>query len=95
MTPITSEAHLRKVVSAEAAADLIAPGTTTGLGGFTGSGYRKAAPLALAARIEREHARGVPFQVKVWTGASTGPEIDGVLARADGIEFPHPPCADV
>lgn len=94
MTRIKSETHRRKVVSAEAAADLIARGTTIGLSGFTGSGYPKAVPLALAARIEREHARGGPFQVKVWTGASTGPELDGALARADGIEFRLPYNSD-
>jgi succinyl-CoA:acetate CoA-transferase len=91
---IKSAAHRRKVMGAEAAAALIAPGTTIGLSGFTGSGYPKAVPLALASRIEREHAQGLPFRVKVWTGASTGPELDGALARADGIEFRLPYNSD-
>jgi len=89
-----SAAHQSKIMSAEAAARLIAPGSTVGLSGFTGSGYPKAVPLALAARIEAEHAAGRPFKLRVWTGASTGPELDGALARADGIEFRLPYNSD-
>lgn len=94
MSRIKSAALQRKVTSAGAAAKLIEPGTTIGLSGFTGSGYPKAVPLALAARIEHEHARGAPFRVKIWTGASTGPELDGALAKADGIEFRLPYNSD-
>ncbi|MFX4435535.1 propionyl-CoA--succinate CoA transferase, partial [Acinetobacter baumannii] len=64
------------------------------MSGFTGSGYPKAVPLALAARIEAEHAAGNPFRVRIWTGASTGPELDGALAKADGIEFRLPYNSD-
>jgi succinyl-CoA:acetate CoA-transferase len=84
----------RRITTAEAAAALIAPGSTVGLSGFTGAGYPKAVPLALAGRIEAAHARGDPFRVRVWTGASTGPELDGALARADGIEFRLPYNSD-
>jgi succinyl-CoA:acetate CoA-transferase len=83
-----------KVTSADQAAALIAPGSTVGLSGFTGAGYPKAVPLALAARIEAEHAAGNPFRIRVWTGASTGPELDGALARAKGIEFRLPYNSD-
>jgi succinyl-CoA:acetate CoA-transferase len=83
-----------KVMSAEDAAALITSGSTIGMSGFTGSGYPKAVPLALAARIEAEHAAGNPFRVRVWTGASTGPELDGALAKADGIEFRLPYNSD-
>ena len=83
-----------KVMSAESAASLIAPGTTIGMSGFTGSGYPKAVPLALAARIEAEHAAGNPFRVRIWTGASTGPELDGALAKVDGIEYRLPYNSD-
>jgi succinyl-CoA:acetate CoA-transferase len=81
-------------MSAAEAAELIAPGSTVGLSGFTGAGYPKAVPLALAARIEAEHAAGRPFKLRIWTGASTGPELDGALARADGIEFRLPYNSD-
>ncbi|MEJ2629815.1 MAG: acetyl-CoA hydrolase/transferase family protein [Acidihalobacter sp.] len=84
----------RKVMSAEDAASLIDSGSTLGLSGFTGSGYPKAVPLALAARIEAEHAAGKPFSVRMWTGASTGPELDGAMAKADGVEFRLPYNSD-
>jgi len=83
-----------RIMPAEAAAALIAPGETVGMSGFTGSGYPKAAPMALARRIEAEHAAGNPFRLRVWTGASTGPELDGALAKADGIEFRLPYNSD-
>jgi succinyl-CoA:acetate CoA-transferase len=85
---------LPKVMSAESAASLITSGSTVGLSGFTGSGYPKAVPLALAAKIKTEHGAGNPFRVRVWTGASTGPELDGALAAADGIEFRLPYNSD-
>jgi succinyl-CoA:acetate CoA-transferase len=93
-TRIANAALRAKLTTAEAAAALIPSGATLGLSGFTGSGYPKAVPMALAARIEAAHAAGDPFQVRVWTGASTGPELDGALARADGIEFRLPYNSD-
>jgi len=90
-----ANADLRaKIMDAESAAALIESGSTIGMSGFTGSGYPKAVPLALARRIEAEHAAGRPFQVRIWTGASTGPELDGALARAGGIEFRLPYNSD-
>jgi succinyl-CoA:acetate CoA-transferase len=83
-----------KVMSAEGAASFIASGSTVGMSGFTGSGYPKAVPVALAARIEAAHAAGKPFSVRVWTGASTGPELDGALGKANGIEFRLPYNSD-
>ncbi|MDR7256424.1 succinyl-CoA:acetate CoA-transferase [Sphingomonas sp. BE270] len=84
----------KKVMPAEAAAALIGSGTTVGMSGFTGSGYPKAVPLALAARIEAERAAGNPFRLRVWTGASTGPELDGALSKVDGIELRLPYNSD-
>ena len=81
-------------MSADAAAALIHNGAVVGMSGFTGSGYPKAVPLALAAQIEAQHAAGNPFQVKIWSGASTGPELDGALAKADGIDFRLPYNSD-
>ena len=83
-----------KVMSAADAAALIPSGATIGMSGFTGSGYPKAVPLALAARIEAEHAAGRPFKVSIWSGASTGPELDGALAKADGIDYRLPYNSD-
>jgi len=83
-----------KRMSAEHAAALIQPGMTVAMSGFTGAGYPKAVPQALAAHIEQAHARGEDFRVKVMTGASTAPELDGVLARAQGIELRLPYQSD-
>ncbi|WP_292070591.1 acetyl-CoA hydrolase/transferase family protein [Brevundimonas sp. UBA7534] len=94
MSRIRSQSLRSKVMSAEDAAALIPPGATVGMSGFTGSGYPKAVPPALAVRIEAAHAAGDPFRVRVWTGASTGPELDGALAKADGIEFRLPYNSD-
>ena len=74
-----------KIVTAEEAAAFIKPGMNVGTSGFTPSGYPKAVPMALAARMEKEH-----FQINLWTGASTGDEEDGALARANGTKFRMP-----
>ncbi|MEE7548153.1 acetyl-CoA hydrolase/transferase family protein [Xanthomonas sp. Kuri4-1] len=79
-----------RIVTAEAAAALIEPGETVAMSGFTGSGYPKAVPMALAQRIEAAHLQGQPFQIKLMTGASTAPELDGALAKADGIAMRMP-----
>ncbi|KRG71574.1 acetyl-CoA hydrolase/transferase family protein [Pseudoxanthomonas dokdonensis] len=83
-----------RVVSAAEAADLIQPGETVAMSGFTGSGYPKQVPLALAERIDRYHQAGQPFQIRLLTGASTAPELDGVLAKVDGIALRLPFQAD-
>lgn len=83
-----------KCMTAEAAAAWIAPGSTVGMSGFTGAGYPKAVPLALAARIEQAHQAGQSFSLRLFTGASTGPELDGALAKADAIELRLPYNSD-
>jgi succinyl-CoA:acetate CoA-transferase len=83
-----------KRMSAEEASALIRPGMTVAMSGFTGAGYPKAVPQALAMRIQQAHDRGENFRIKVLTGASTAPELDGVLARAQGIELRLPYQSD-
>src|ERR1019366_6073415 len=83
-----------KIMSADDAAALVPHGSNVGMSGFTGSGYPKAVPLALARRIEDAHRRGQPFRIGVWTGASTAPELDGALAKVDGIELRLPYQSD-
>lgn len=83
-----------KVMSAEEAAAFIKPGTRVGMSGFTGAGYPKAIPKALAERITAAHERGEEFRIGVFTGASTAPELDGALAEADGIELRMPYQSD-
>lgn len=81
----------QRLMSAEAAAELIPAGANVGMSGFTGAGYPKAVPGALADRIRKLNAAGgTPYKINVWTGASTAPELDGVLAEVDGIEMRLP-----
>ncbi|MDH2416839.1 acetyl-CoA hydrolase/transferase family protein [Nocardioides sp. CER19] len=74
-----------RVVSADEAATHIRPGDAVGISGFTGAGYPKALPDALARRMTAAHERGEDFRVQLWSGASTAPEVDGVLASAHGL----------
>ena len=83
-----------KIMTAAEAAALIPAGANVGMSGFTGSGYPKAVPAALAQRIESLHAAGNKFKISVWTGASTAPELDGALASVDGIEMRLPYQSD-
>ncbi len=61
-----------RIMSADEAAALIGFGTRIGMSGFTGSGYAKAVPLALARRISDANLRGQKAQVSIFTGVSTG-----------------------
>ncbi|MBF6631690.1 MAG: acetyl-CoA hydrolase/transferase family protein [Comamonas sp.] len=74
-----------RIMSAEAAAALIPHGANVGMSGFTGAGYPKALPQAIAARAKAEHAQGKPYKINVWTGASTAAECDGVMAEAGAL----------
>src|SRR6266436_7825105 len=80
----------QKIMSADEAAALIKSGDQVGMRGFTGSGYPKAVPIELARRIAEAKFRGQKFQVSVFTGASTGPELCGALAMAGGIHLRLP-----
>jgi succinyl-CoA:acetate CoA-transferase len=97
MNPNSRVLHpaLRKLImSADDAAALIQPGDNIGMSGFTGAGYPKAVPGALARCIYAAHQAGQPFKVGVWTGASTAPELDGALAAVEGIELRLPYQSD-
>ncbi len=98
MEPNTSRilhAGLRaKLMSAEEAAALIPSGVNVGMSGFTGAGYPKEVPSALAKRIMDANLHGKKFKVGVWTGASTAPELDGALAMVDGVEMRLPYQSD-
>jgi succinate CoA transferase len=77
-------------LTAEEAAALIPHGATVAFSGFTAAGAAKDVPRALARRAQEQHAAGQPFQIRVLTGASTGPSIDDVLAEADAISWRAP-----
>ncbi len=84
---ILCEALKSKVCSAEEASNLIKNGMTVAVSGFTLSSYPKAVPLALAKRIEET---GEDFKVNLYSGASTGIELDGAWARNNMIDHRYP-----
>ncbi|MDL2208268.1 acetyl-CoA hydrolase/transferase family protein [Parabacteroides sp. OttesenSCG-928-O15] len=79
-----------KFMTAEEAALLVKHDDNVGFGGFTPAGCPKVVPAAIAKRAEEEHAKGNPFQIGMFTGASTGDSLDGTLARAKAIKFRTP-----
>jgi len=83
-----------KIMTAEEAALFIPAGANVGMSGFTGSGYPKAVPAALVARMTEAKERGERFAVSVWTGASTAPELDGALAEVEGVDLRMPYQSD-
>ncbi|MDO4895403.1 acetyl-CoA hydrolase/transferase family protein [Moraxella sp.] len=87
---IRNEALRQKVMSAEAAAEFVKDGMNLAITGFTGAGYPKALPTAIAEKAKAAHARGESFGIGMVTGASTAPECDGVLAEANAIKFRSP-----
>ena len=93
-TRILNRALRGKLMSADEAAALIHDGDNVGMSGFTGAGYPKVVPQALARRMDAAHAAGQPFRIGMWTGASTAPELDGALARANGVDLRLPYQSD-
>jgi succinyl-CoA:acetate CoA-transferase len=94
MSRIANAEFRSKVCSAEDAAKIIKNGMNVGFSGFTGAGYPKAVPVALAAQIKAAHDRGEEFMIGVLTGASTAPEMDGALAEVDGVRYRMPYQSD-
>jgi succinyl-CoA:acetate CoA-transferase len=94
MTRILCPVLSTRTSTAEDAALLINPGDNVGFSGFTGAGYPKVVPGALAARMAESHRRGEDFRVGLWTGASTAPDADGVLAQERGISTRLPYNSD-
>ena len=80
----------KKIMTAEQAAEFIEDGMILGVAGFTGAGYPKLLPTAIAEKAKAEHAANRKFSVGVVTGASTAPECDGVLASAHALHFRSP-----
>ena len=82
------------MLTADEAAALVQHDEVIGFSGFTPAGAAKVIPTAIAAKARVEHDAGRPFKVGVITGASTGPSLDGELARADAIKFRTPYQSD-
>ena len=84
-----------RIMSAEQAAALIPSGVNVGMSGFTGAGYPKVVPHALARRIMDAKLAGENFRIGVWTGASTAPELDGTACRFRHRAGPRRPARAV
>ena len=78
------------ILTALEAASLLKDRDMVGFSSFTSASAPKSISRAIAARARAEHAAGRPFQIGVITGASTGPSLDGELARADAEYFRAP-----
>src|SRR5574344_1509392 len=79
-----------KVISAAEAASYVKHGFNIGLSGFTPAGTPKAVTPEIAKIAEEEHSKGNPFQVGIFTGASTGDATDGILSRTKAIRYRAP-----
>ncbi|NDV68955.1 succinate CoA transferase [Dysgonomonas sp. 25] len=80
---------IRRISAAEAAS-LVRHDDNVGFSGFTHAGCPKVVPLEIARQAEQKHAKGEPFAIGIFTGASTGDNIDGALSRANAIKFRTP-----
>lgn len=79
-----------KFITAEEAAAVVQHNDNVGFSGFTPAGCPKVVTEALAKRAEAEHAAGREFKIGMFTGASTGPHLDGALAKAGAVKFRTP-----
>lgn len=91
---IASEKLRSKLMSADEAAQFVNHGDKVGFSGFTGAGYPKALPTAIANRAKEAHGAGNDYAIDLFTGASTAPDCDGVLAEADAIRWRMPYASD-
>lgn len=91
---IANAALRSKVMTAEEAVQFVNNGDKVGISGFTGAGYPKAMPEAIAERAKAEHAKGNDYAIELFTGASTADNCDGVMAEADAISFRTPYQSD-
>ena len=95
MSDRIDSAQLRdKVMTAEEAAQFVNHGDKVGISGFTGAGYPKALPGAIAEKAKAAHEKGQDFSIDLFTGASTAPECDGVLAEANALRYRMPYQSD-
>lgn len=79
-----------RILTPQEAASYINNGDGVGISGFTLSGTPKAVLPEVAKRAEEIHAAGKPFKINLYSGASTGDTIDGVLTRANALNFRAP-----
>ena len=78
-----------RITAAEAAA-LVKNGDNIALSGFTPAGTAKAVTAEIAKIAHAEHEAGRPYQIGIFTGASTGQSCDGVLSDEHAIRYRAP-----
>lgn len=69
---------------------MINDGEGVALSGFTPAGTPKAVTAEIAKKAVTEHEAGRPYQIRLYTGASTGMSGDGVLSEAQAIKYRAP-----
>ncbi|CDS02617.1 hypothetical protein LRAMOSA00022 [Lichtheimia ramosa] len=81
---------LQKVMKAEDTLAMFKPGQYLGWSGFTGVGYPKMIPSALADHVEKNNLQG-KLKFNLFVGASTGAETEDRWATLDMIDrrYPH------
>ncbi len=73
------------ILTADEAAAFVNDQDTVSFSGFGQAGEAKAVPLALARRAQELHGKGLPFAMRILTGASSGRVIDEVLAEVNAV----------
>ncbi|KIY46347.1 hypothetical protein FISHEDRAFT_66507 [Fistulina hepatica ATCC 64428] len=86
--------YLKKLAKPEDLAPLFKNDDYVGWSGFTGVGYPKLVPTAIADYVEQNNLQNDPATKKkfhLFVGASVGPEVEERWARLDMIErrYPH------
>ncbi|GAA5856386.1 hypothetical protein JCM8547_008719 [Rhodosporidiobolus lusitaniae] len=87
---VARPSYLAKLARPEDLVLLFRDGDYIGWSGFTGVGYPKETPLALAKHVEENNLQG-QLRFSLFVGASTGPEVEERWANNKMIErrFPH------
>ncbi|KAL7675110.1 hypothetical protein ACOME3_001380 [Neoechinorhynchus agilis] len=93
MSTVTNEKFISSLeLTAEQAAEKIPLRVTFGFSGFTPSGYPKAIPTAFARRLQAliDAGKAGDAMMNIYTGASTGDELDGELVRTGRVALRMP-----
>lgn len=87
---VPRQSYLKKLAKAEDLIDYFPHGSYIGWSGFTGVGYPKKIPTALAEHVERNNLQG-KLKYNLFVGASSGAETENRWARNNMIErrAPH------
>ncbi|GAA6062313.1 hypothetical protein JCM10212_006865 [Sporobolomyces blumeae] len=87
---VARPSYLAKLAAPQDLAELFKDGDYLGWSGFTGVGYPKVVPAAIAEHVEANDLQG-KMRFNLFVGASTGPETEERWAKNDMIarRYPH------